>query len=50
MHDSFYGIGDREAFGTMGPCHAEIGFPGGMVHYYTEGSRDTPLHVCLFGL
>ena len=34
----------------MGPCHAETGSPGGTGHYYTEGSRDTPLHVWIFAL
>ena len=34
----------------MGPCHAETGSPGGKGHYYTEGSRDTPLHIWILSL
>ena len=34
----------------MGPCHAETGYPGGTGHNYTEGSRDTPLHVWILAL
>ena len=34
----------------MGPCHAETGSPGGTGHYYTEVSRDTPLHVWILAL
>ena len=29
----------------MDPCHAETESPGGTGNYYTEGSRDTTLHV-----
>ena len=34
----------------MGPSHAETGSPGGTGHYYTDVSRDTPLHVWIIAL
>ena len=34
----------------MDPCHAETESPGGTGNYYTEGSRDTTLHVWILEL
>ena len=34
----------------MSPFHVETGSPGGTVHAYTEGSRDTLLDIWLHTL